>query len=115
MSALEASLWDSTMRERVESLQWLVAKDILRLGATVLIEWGTWSRSERDALRSEARELGSSVELCYLDVPLAELWRRIRARDTEDPPITRSELDDWSRSFQQPDEAEMRLYDRANE
>lgn len=112
MSALGVDLWDAAMRERVEALQWLLAGDLLRVGVTVIIEWGTWGRSERDVLRVEARKLGASVELVYLDVPLDELWRRIQARGMEDPPIKRSDLDTWARTFQPPDEAEIRLYDR---
>jgi hypothetical protein len=60
----------------------------------------------------EARKLGASVELVYLDVPLGELWRRIQARGMEDPPIKRSDLDTKARTFQPPDEVEVRLYDR---
>ena len=111
MSALDVNLWDSAMRDRVEALQWSLAKDMLRAGVTVIVEWGTWARAERDTLRVEARDLGASVELQYLDVPVDELWRRVRARRMEDPPITRSDLEAWSRLFQPPDEAEMRLYD----
>ncbi len=99
------------MRERIESLQWSLAKDLLGLGITVIIEWGTWGRSERDLLREEARALGASVELCFLDVPLDKLWRRIHTRNSEDPPISRRDLDGWARTFQTPDEEEMRLYD----
>ena len=58
-----------------------------------------------------ARELGATVELWFLDVPADELWRRIRERDLEDPPVARSDLDDWARVFQPPDAAELRLYD----
>jgi predicted kinase len=101
------------MRDRIEALQWTVAKDLLRAGSTVIIEWGTWARSERDHLRREAKALGSSVELCFLNVPLDELWRRIRARGMEDPPIRRSDLEQWFGIFQAPAEDELRLYDRA--
>ena len=34
MAALGANLWDSRMRELVESLQWSVAQDLLQIGAT---------------------------------------------------------------------------------
>jgi predicted kinase len=111
MSALDVNLWDAAMRERVEALQWSLAKELLRAGVTVVVEWGTWSRAERDTLRVQARELGASVELRYLDVPVDELWRRIQDRGREDPPITRADVDAWAREFQPPDEAEMLLYD----
>lgn len=113
MAALGLSVWDSGMRDRIEALQWALAKDLLRGGATVIIEWGTWARSERDDLRREARALRSTVELCFLNVPLDELWRRIHARAIEDPPIRRSDLEEWFRTFQAPAQEELRLYDRA--
>lgn len=112
MSALGVSLWDSAMRQRIEFLQWAVAKELLRLGTTVIVEWGTWGRDERTSLRAEARGLGATVELLYLDVPPDELWRRIQDRDAEIPPVRRTDVDDWTRAFQVPDEAEVRGYDR---
>jgi len=110
LAALAANIWDAAMRRRIEALQWRVAKDLLRVGATVIVEWGA-GRSERDAMRMEARECGASVELHYVHATLDELWRRIQARNREDPPITRCDLEGCSRYFQVPDDAEMRLYD----
>lgn len=53
------------------------------LGVTAIVEWGTWARAERDALRERARELGVAAELRFLDAPLEVLWSRIRERDIE--------------------------------
>ncbi|MFI7598868.1 AAA family ATPase [Actinoplanes sp. NPDC049681] len=111
MTALGVSLWDAAMRERVEVLQWSLAKELLLLGNTVIVEWGTWARSERDALRLRARELGAAVHLIYLDAPDEELWRRIHERAMEDPPIQRLDIDRWRRHFEAPDEQEIGLYD----
>ena len=111
MTVLGASVWDAYMRERVEALQWSLAKELLLIGNTVIIEWGTWARSERDALRLQAHELGAAVELLYLDVPDNELWRRIQERGMEDPPIHRSDIDGWRHTFEAPDEQELGLYD----
>ncbi|GIE76725.1 hypothetical protein Aph02nite_26750 [Actinoplanes philippinensis] len=111
MTMLGVNLWDSGMRDRVEALQWSVAREILAHGGTVILEWGTWARSERDTLREQARGLGAAVHLLHLDAPDDELWRRIRARDAEDPPIRRADLDQWRRLFQPPDEQELSLYD----
>jgi predicted kinase len=111
MDALGANLWDSELRARVEALQWSLGQDLLRVGATVIVEWGTWARDERDALRTQARELGASVELLHLDVPADELWRRIQERNVEDRTIKRSDLDAWFHVFQAPDAAELAHYD----
>ncbi|MBB4745290.1 putative kinase [Actinoplanes octamycinicus] len=111
MAALGVTLWDAEMRDRIEALQWSLARELLSVGTTVIIEWGTWARSERDALRLQARQLGAAVQLVHLDVPNDELWRRIQARAMEDPPIQRSDLDRWRRQFEPPDEREFALYD----
>src|SRR5689334_10379088 len=58
MDALAVDLWDEKMREKVERLQWKLAQQFLAQGLTVIIEWGTWARAERDALRVRARAMG---------------------------------------------------------
>lgn len=113
LEALELSLWDTVQRDRVERLQWRVARDLLRAGAVVIIEWGTWGREERDRLRVEARTLGAQVELVFLDPPLDELWRRLQERGQLDPPISRDDLDRWDRVYERPDDGELADYDAA--
>jgi predicted kinase len=111
MAALEINVWDEAMRARVEALQWSLAKDLLVEGITVVLEWGTWARAERDALREAARGVGASVELRFLDVPADELWLRIANRAAEDPSIRRQDLDEWVRVFERPGPDEFALYD----
>jgi predicted kinase len=114
MDALEISLWDGTIRDRVERLQWHLACELLGFGQLVIIEWGTWGRGERARLRTEARVLGAAVELVLLDPPVDELWRRLQARGQEVPPIPRSDLELWDRVFERPDEEELADYDRVD-
>jgi len=113
MDALAIDLWDERTRARIESLQWQLAQDLLGHGLVVIIEWGTWGRSERDALRVRARELGAAVELRYLTAPVDVLFERVRNRGMENPPITREDLVRFSETFQVPDDEEMALYDEA--
>ena len=111
LEALDINLWDQQLRDRVERLQWDLAQDLLRLGNVVIVEWGSWGRDERERLRTQARLLGARVELIFLDPPLDELWRRIERRGQEDPPISRSDLHDWDKIIQRPDEDELADYD----
>lgn len=111
LAALEITLWDERVRSRVEQLQWELAQDLLRLGNLVIIEWGTWGGDERKLLRTQARLLGARVELVFLDPPLDELWRRVQRRGQVDPPITRSDLDDWDKLIQRPSADELAGYD----
>ena len=103
------------MQEKVEHQLWSLAQEILRLGLSVVLDFGLWARVERDEMRSAARALGAGVELHFLDVPTDELWRRIEARNSEphwaDQPISRAHLDEWSAIFQAPDDTELALFD----
>ena len=105
-------LWDVDARARIEAFQLELAVSMLELGTSVIIEWGVWTRVERDQLRDTARSVGCRHELHHTDAPVDELWRRICKRDAagEWPArsIERSELDEWARRYEppQPDEFE---------
>ncbi|HEX4819910.1 MAG TPA: ATP-binding protein [Acidimicrobiales bacterium] len=113
--ALGSSPWDAPTREKVDDQLWRLARDVLRLGLSVVVDFGLWARIERDEMRLAARRLGVSVELRYLDVPAEELWRRIQVRNAEPPwnsyPIGRADFDEWLRVFEPPDAAELALFD----
>lgn len=111
LDALEIGLCDEASRERVERLQWDLGQELLRLGNTVIIEWGTWGSGERTRLRTQARMLGARVELIFLDPPLDVLWRRIERRGQEDAPISRANLEQWDALIERPDHAELAEYD----
>src|SRR6266851_2903356 len=111
MDALALDLYDEARRENVEALQWRLGQELLALGLTVIIEWGTWGRSERDTLRLGARVLGARVELHYLSAPADVLFDRIQRRGMENPPIERRALSGWFEMFQAPTPEEMALFD----
>lgn len=112
MDTLSLNLWDEARRAQIEALQWQFAQQLLTLGVTVIIEWGTWGRSERDALRLRARELGAAVELHYLSVPVDVLFERVQRRHMETPPIERKQLLQWAEAFQTPTAEELALFDK---
>ncbi len=112
MAGLGIDLWDSDARQRVEQLQWKIAQQILSLGCCVVIEWGTWARSERDALRIAARKLGAAVELHFLDAPVEVLFDRIRRRNAETPAITLEDMQEWAQTFERPSPEERALFDQ---
>ncbi|MBV8514789.1 MAG: ATP-binding protein [Acidobacteria bacterium] len=111
LKALDISIYAEGKRAKVESLQWELAQQLLTRGQIVVIEWGTWGRSERDALRVRARALGAAVELRYLHAPIDVLFERIQKRALEDPPIERAALGRWSQQFQVPTAEELALFD----
>ncbi len=111
MDALSIDLYDEKSRAKIEALQWQCAQDLLTLGLTAIIEWGTWARSERDDLRLKARALGAGVELHCLTAPVDVLFERIQSRGLESPPIEREALSRWSEIFEAPTPEEMALFD----
>jgi predicted kinase len=113
MADLSIDKWDETARTKIEALQWKLAQQLLTLGLVVIAEWGTWARSERDALRLGAQALGAAVELHYLSAPTDVLFERIRRRGMENPPIQWEDLLRWVGAFQAPAEDEMALFDRS--
>lgn len=112
MDALALNLWDEPMRAKIEALQWQFAQQLLSLGLTVIIEWGTWGRSERDALRLRAQELGAVVELHYLSAPIDILFERVKLRGMESPPMERGQFLTWAEAFQTPTAEEQALFDK---
>jgi predicted kinase len=111
ISALSLDLYDEERRAKIEALQWKFGQELLARGLTVIVEWGTWGRAERDALRLGARALGAAVELHYLDVPLDVLFERIQRRGMEDPPIEKDALSRWHQAFEVPTAEEIALFD----
>ena len=109
--ALGFGLFDEAARERIERLQWALARKLLEREQIVVVEWGAWSRAERDRLRMEAREQGAVVELRVLEAPLDELLLRIQSRNRDVPPITREDLAQWNVQFEQPNSEELAMYD----
>jgi predicted kinase len=112
MDALSIDLYDEEKRGRIEALQWKIGQQLLSLGLIVIIDWGTWGRSERDVLRAGARTLGAAVELHYLQAPADVLLDRIARRGRENPPITSEALGQWLQVFQPPAPEEMALFDK---
>lgn len=111
MEALSLDIYDEARRAKIEGLQWNFAQRLLALGLTVIIEWGTWGRDERDALRTGARALGAAVELHYLSGTPEVLFERIQRRGMENPPIERNALLRWFELFEAPTSEEMALFD----
>lgn len=113
MDDLALNLWDEDRRGKIEELQWKFAQELLTRRLTVIIEWGTWARSERDSLRERAKSLGAANELHYLAASAEILFDRIQRRKREDPPIKHEDVLQWFSVFQEPTSEELKLFDEA--
>ncbi len=105
------NLWDGDARTRIEGEQWITTLAMLAAGRTVVIEWGTWTREERDELRSAAAELGAATELHHCHAEPEVLHARVSARGREDPPITLEQMHEWVTWFEVPTQAEGGAHD----
>jgi predicted kinase len=99
-------------RDPVEAVLWDLAARVLVLGVDVVLDFGFWSRAERDDFRSRAAHLGARSELHFLDMPEEELLARLAARNAQLPSgtfwIDEDRLTRWSRRFEPPTVDELR-------
>ncbi|MFB5660989.1 AAA family ATPase [Alteribacillus sp. HJP-4] len=97
--------------EAVESMMWDVAARILTLGVDVILDFGFWSRSERDDFRSRAKELGADFKIHYNDISEEELIKRLKTRNAEKPDSTfvipEATLKEWIQIFEPPSPEEL--------
>jgi len=110
---------DDQLNERraaVEQLQWGIAVEALKIGCNVVLDWGLWTREERDRYRREAQTLGVRMVLCVVDPPREELIRRLARRNTNTPTgafhVTEDDLDKAMAFFERPTPEELNLFDK---
>lgn len=91
-------------------------KELLEHGQSVILEDGTWKREERDEIRRIANVLGATTEMHSFDIPFDELWRRLELRNAAAiygaAPIFKDVLEESRRRLENPDAAELSLFDR---
>ena len=110
---------DEEFRALLEARLTRLGFELLVKGQSVILEYGFWGRSERDALREQAHAIGVPIVLYFLNVPFEELWRRLQERNQRAEygkvVISLQELQQMARIFQPPDAAELALYDQSYE
>jgi predicted kinase len=88
-----------------------VALAALRLGTSVVLDFGFWSQDERSSLRSLAASAGASCQVVYVPVDretqLERIARRARLTPEQTYPMTEADVDRWRTQFEAPDRAEL--------
>ncbi len=98
----------------IETMLWGIGSRALALGTNVILDYGLWAREEREDYRARAKKLGASSEIHFLDVPEAELLRRLEIRNSQLPEgsfhISKEMMQPWIAFFEKPlaDELERR-------
>lgn len=101
--------------QRVRDLQWQVAGDIVRAGASVIFDWGFWTREKRDLAKQRVQEMGAEPVLISLEVPdhvaLARVLKRTEAQEAGSIFIDENIFNGCKARFQplQPDEVAQRI------
>lgn len=111
--ALGISLVDYDFRFRLEPQMLRHAEELLRAGLGIVVEFGSWGRAEREAIRQIAVRTGVEAELHFMDAPLEELVRRVRQRGGPDAGVLVDKvLLEYSGRFERPTEDEAARFDR---
>jgi predicted kinase len=97
-------------RDILEAQLISIALRTLRLGTSVVLDFGLWGRDERSALRWLADEAEVLSQVIYLpvapDVQLARIAHR-QATGPETFPMPETAIRSWRKKFQAPDAAEL--------
>ena len=97
--------------DAIEALLWETAARVLVLGVDVILDFGFWTRAERDAFRAKARELGADFRIHFADASEGVLLARIKARNAALPPgtfhIPEQRLKEWMVVFEPPSADEL--------
>lgn len=99
---------------RTEMYLYRKSAEIVAAGASVILDWGFWTRKDRDFAREFYRSRGIGCQLHYVSIDDAEWKRRIEKRNAE-VSAGRSDayfIDEglaakFQSLFEQPDEGEM--------
>lgn len=110
-----------TYVERAEKLLFRKSLEIIRTGTDVVLDWGFWTRTEREYARDYYRKHGIHCELHYLDI-IDEIWQqRIEKRNRliEEGKISayyvdRGLAEKFAGIFEVPDEKETDLIIKIN-
>lgn len=97
---------------RVEELMWDVAVQVLKAGVDVILDFGFWTKSERDAFRRKAHAFGAASRIHYMGVPKDVIWERLSIRNQTAGEnavfyVGRKEFDEWSGLFEIPKKEEL--------
>jgi predicted kinase len=96
----------------VEAVLWDLAARVLELGVDVILDFGFWTRAERENFRGRAMRLRARSEVHFADASEAELLSRVRERNGRRPEgtfvITEEQIVAWAKLFEPPTPDELR-------
>jgi predicted kinase len=109
---LGISLIDFEFRVRLQDCMLTHAVELLRANVSVVIEFGSWHRHEREQILQAAAVANARVELHFLDAAPEELVRRVRARGGKEAERLVMVLIRDQAKFERPTADEAAMFDR---
>lgn len=85
--------------------------ELLAAGKSVVAEFGSWARDERDRLRALADASGARTELHWVDAPIETCLERVAARGGPGSPVLMDILQNHSGGYEKPTADEVAQYD----
>ncbi|HET9929523.1 MAG TPA: ATP-binding protein [Polyangiaceae bacterium] len=108
---LGQSMIDYEFRVKLQDCLLAHAATLLRHGVSVVVEFGSWHRAEREAIHHVAAREGATTELHFVNAPPAELAERIRKRGGPEAEALVTVLLEDHEKFEPPSPAEIALFD----
>lgn len=103
--------FDEPFREKLEQLHADLALQILSRGVDVILDFGFWSREERDEQRARAAAMGADTRVVFMEASREELLTRLERRRISDVPseiaASPEQLDSYIALLQPPDVDEL--------
>ena len=97
--------------DTVEALMWELAEKVLVLDIDVILDFGCWARSQRDAYRARAKDLGAQFRIHFMDASEPLLFERLKERNQQNPEkafyIPKAKLSEWLKVFEPPSSEEL--------
>lgn len=84
---------------------------LLAAGESVVAEFGSWAREERDRLRGLADASGARTELHWVDAPIETCVERVAARGGPGAPVLMDILQNHAGDYEKPTADEVAQYD----
>ena len=78
----------------------------------MILDFGFWTKSERDEFRQKAYALGADSKIHIMDVPNDVIWERLNARNQSAGEnavfyVGKKEFEEWSGLFEVPAKEEL--------
>lgn len=103
------------IRNPIETLLFDHALRLLTLDVDVILDFGVWTRSEREEFRARAAAVGARTELHFTDAPEDVLLARLAERNASLPPGTfwldPAWMRDWFHMIERPTADELQPRD----